>query len=171
MACRDSILHYVLLAGQAAAHSRFLSFPYLSSFYLNFHRAPFLPVCAAEEHFECRPHIEVGWLLSPFPNVVIESCGLCQESDSFGYHHCVSVDLSPGMCKLLPLIQLLNETGGGFLWVVWDWSKGSNLEMMKASRGRRRKRPNKSSVKKKNARFPIVTSETGRKVKFSTRRQ
>ena len=58
-------------------------------------------------------------MLSPFPNVVIESRGLCQEGDSFGYHHRVSVGLSPGMCKLLPLIQLLNEAGGGFLWVVW----------------------------------------------------
>ena len=74
---------------------------------------------AVEEHLECRPRLEVGWFLSLFPNNVIESHGLCQDSDSFGYHHHVSDGLTPGTYKLLPLLQLLNEVGKGFRWVVW----------------------------------------------------
>ena len=78
------------------------------------HCFPLLSLFLVEEKLKGFPRLEFGWLSAPFPNVVVESCPLCQKGDPFWHHHVVGNSLPSWSCKFPPLFVFFDETVKGF---------------------------------------------------------
>ena len=72
----------------------------------------------SEKKIVLRPCREVGGLLSPLSDLIVDHLHLFQKGDPFGQRHGVADCLASCSRKFSPLFQLFNPTGKGLCGVV-----------------------------------------------------